>query len=1617
MKHFVLSLFTMLLSCSAWAYDFWLDGIYYNFNSDGESVSITNGSTPNSFAYYTGDVVIPSSVIYNNKLYAVTGIDTRTFAYSQLTSVTIPESVTSIGDEAFYPTSGLTSITLPKSIKKIGNHVFNGCTGKIVINCDYPSDGQQFYGAQFSEVVFGDDVETIGDYVCKSIGEYLKSVSIGKNVKTIGKEAFRHCTSLISVTIPNSVTSIGEYAFYGCTGLSSLSIGDGVETIGSYAFYDCWSITSIEMGSGINDIGESAFYGCKGLTSVTIPNSVTSIGDDAFKGCSALKSVSLNSNAIASATYTSSDNIKSIFGTQVREYVIGNDVASIGNYAFYGCSKLTSITIPNSVTSIGNSAFSGCSGLISVNVGDGVTSIGNQAFSGCYDLESVYIGRSVTSIGDYVFDNCTSLTSVTLNSNNLVSKAYTSSNNIKSFFGDQVKDYVIGEDVTSIGDYAFYRCSGLASVTIGNNVTSIGSSAFGYCFALTSVTIPNSVTSIGEWAFQSCRALTSVTIPNSVTTIGNRAFYCCDGLTSVDIGDGVTSIGESAFSVCTALTSVNVGNGVKSIGADAFYLCIGLTSITIPESVTSMGGGAFSECSALTSVNLNTNSLVSKAYTSSNNIKSFFGDQVKEYVIGEGVTGIGDYAFAGCSSLTSITIPQSVTIIGSNAFYNCSGLMSITIPKKVTTIGSSAFYDCSGLIKAEFANIESLCRISFDDSRSNPLYYAHRLYIEGQEVKDIVISNSVTSIGDYVFSNCSNLTSICIPNSVTSIGDDAFKGCSSLEFVTCMAGSVPIIGSSAFYGVPQSSATLYVPESSVNAYKAADQWKEFRDIKEIPVIKFVDANVKALCVANWDTSGDGELSMSEAAAVTSLNQVFEDNNDIVSFDELQYFTGLTSIGNSDFFGCTGLTSLTIGDGVETIDFFAFEGCSGLTSIEIPNSVTSIGGYAFSGCTGLTSVKIPNSVTSLGNWAFGGCSGLTSVEISNSVTSISTCAFADCTGLTSVKIPNGVTNLGTWAFSGCSSLTSVEIPNSVTSIDAYAFNECTNLTSITCEATTPPTCGGSVFYNVDKTACTLYVPAASVEAYKAADTWKEFGRIKPTGDGRIYIESDLTSQFPTDWKGWNGATGYTSTTFAPMVTTNDGRNVQVCERFNGSIATVGTVFTRKLTGLTNGIYRIELYGAASSTKGRDTAIDSEMTAEDEGDETVVYLYAQTASGIVKQYIPVHWATSFSEVATAVLNEVEVTDGTVEIGMYSDKKYTNWHVVQIKGVTALVDAEELHNDVLQTAQNCLADDAYANIVGEERTILAQTVDDYSTVLEPSATAYKTAVDAIVSATNVFDDAKESYDIWAQIKEHQFPYASLEKKTAAETAANIIPTNAADALIKAESMKPLYRQYAESSALMEGVTDATDMTSIIDNPKAEVRIADSAWQIVRGVNSGGSINILENQPWTDGEGNTAHRYFDGGQWGASAWDVSVIQDITLPAGRYQLSVMGRSSDGVEQTLFVDDNRVSMPRHNDVGALFNNGWEQTSIEFELSNESTVSIGVQGVASAIHGWMSFSDFRLVQFPESVTNINDFESDASSDSGVAKSYFDMNGREIPKPQKGMNIVKYANGKVNKIFVK
>ena len=689
----------LLTSITVWAYDFELNGVYYNItDANAKTVEVTyvEKGIGNSDFYY-GAITIPKRVSKENVTYNVTSIGGSAFyGCNSLTSITIPNSVTSIGFGAFYYCNGLTSITIPNSVTSIGVYAFEACSG-------------------------------------------LTSITIPNSVTSIGNGAFSNCSGLTSVTIGNSVTSIGGNAFDGCSSLTSIHISDlawwcntnfsssGLSNNVHHLYLGNQEITNLVIPEGVTTIFPLTFSNCAYITSVTIPNSVTSIGYGVFSNCSNLTSIHISDLAWWCNTNLGdlghSNNVHLYLGNQeITNLVIPFGTTTIRSCSFRNCAYITSVTIPNSVTSIEGYAFASCSGLTSVTIGNSVTSIGDGAFSNCSGLTSVTIPNSVTSIGDNAFYCCTGLASIEVASGNTT---YDSRDNCNAIIETASNTLLVGcintiipQSVTSIGASAFNGYD-LTSITIPNGVISIGDYAFSRCTGLTSITIPNSVTSIGDYAFDGCSNLTSITIPNSVTSIGRFVFKETawydnqpDGLvyagkvaykykgtmpnnTNIVLEEGTLGIVSGAFSYCSGLTSVSIPNSVTSIGGSAFSGCSALTSVTIGNSVTTIGGNAFDGCSSLTSI-----------------------------TIPNSVTSIGGRAFHGCRNMTSVTIGNSVTSIGYGAFSNCSGLTSVTIPNSVTSIGGSAFSGCSALtsVKVEKDNPIEISSEVFSNRTDATLY-------------------------------------------------------------------------------------------------------------------------------------------------------------------------------------------------------------------------------------------------------------------------------------------------------------------------------------------------------------------------------------------------------------------------------------------------------------------------------------------------------------------------------------------------------------------------------------------------------------------------------------------------------------------------------------------------------------------------------------------------------------------------------------------------------------------------------------------------------------------------------------------------------------------------------
>ena len=563
-------------------------------------------------------------------------------------------------------------------------------------------------------------------------------------------------------------------------------------------------------------------------------------------------------------------------------------VTKIGTGAFRDCTGLTAVTLPNAMTSIGRNAFRDCTGLTTVTISNSVTSIGSYAFYGCTGLTEVTIPNAMTDIGGWAFTYCTGLQTVIWNAHNVQDIPLSKSGTPMPpfLYCKNLTDFVFGDEVEHIPAYLCYNLTSLKNLVIGNSVTTIGSYAFSSCTGLKKV-IWNARNANGfqdDTPFSDCENLTEFVFGDEVEHIPDYLCYNLTSLKNLVIGNSVTNIRSHAFKGCTGLTAVTLPNAMTDIGGWAFAYCTGLTEVTIPNAVTYIGSGAFS----------------------------------------------------GCTGLTEVTIPNAVTYIGERAFEGCSGLTTVTIGNSVTTIEERAFTSCSGLTTVIWnaRNAEYYNGLSYDSPFSNC-----------DRLTDFVFGEEVEHIPALLCCELASLKNLVIGNSVTSIGISAFDGCSGLTEVIWNARNVQDF-----------------QDNSSRPFSGCDRLTDFvfgEEVEHIPdYLCYQLTSLNTIVIPNSVTSiGTNAFSFcSGLKTVTIPNSV-------------------TNIGSSAFEDCTELKTVTIGNSVTDIGDEAFSSCFNLTEVSIPNSVTSIGDEAFYFCTDLKTVTIGNSVKSIGDKAFYHCSSL------------------------------------------------------------------------------------------------------------------------------------------------------------------------------------------------------------------------------------------------------------------------------------------------------------------------------------------------------------------------------------------------------------------------------------------------------------------------------------------------------------------------------------------------------------------------------------------------------------------------------------------------------------------
>lgn len=883
---------------------------------------------------------------------------------SYVTSIEIPAGVTTIDDGAFYKCTRLASVTIPSDINltSIGIGVFRECSA-------------------LKSIIIPDSVTSVGDrafYGCSA----LETAQMSKNIRSIGASAFYDCEKLKAIELPEGLNSIGEQAFRNCDALESVKIPGTVETIGEKAFYDCDGLIFVVLDEGIRSINAETFSSCGEMTSITLPATLETVGQSTFSYCSKLATVyyagsSLQWNSInintANNGYLTNAAIRynTIRDGDLRCYFIGS-----------GKDILKVDCLTNAANTISAEALKDNTQIRAVFIPARVRAIGDNAFSGCTNIEKVYYTESEsdwTSLKESIGEGNDLLTGAVLfadaqqNGDNVIYRYADADNTNLVVSGSGIMpDY----SDTKSSDYSpWRRNTTITSVTFEDNLTSVGAYAFVKCTALKSVTLSDKIASIGANAFNGCSAMTEITIPASVTEIKESAFTSCSALNEIYFTGTKAQwkeLTDSAASGNDALTAngVTVHYEVKNLDGFKWWIAEGgileisgsgkipaftdddpspwkdntdITAVIIPSTVKSIGDNAFSGCENLKKVYYTAdgvswsginkgdgNSAITSAKVYYNavredNIIWTYSNDKNAVLTISGAGAVKDYV--GKNYAGNTYTPPWAKYAGN--------VKKIVIEDTVTAVGTTAFKGFTALTDVEIQTVKEEA---------------------GAE------TTAIKSVGNNAFSGCTSLTAITLPEGVNNIYESAFEGCSKLASAP-LPTTLEYIEKNAFKSTALESVT--VPEG----------------ITAIPEGTFAECTKLAKVTLPQSLTSIGASAFQNCTALPAV--VIPDT--------------VTVIGNSAFSGCAFLQTANIPASINTIGDSAFKGC-GITSVVIPDTVTSIGASAFANCTAVKKVLLPIGAPNLAESVFSGCTGLEAVIVPKEQKSIGNNAFAGCTAL-------------------------------------------------------------------------------------------------------------------------------------------------------------------------------------------------------------------------------------------------------------------------------------------------------------------------------------------------------------------------------------------------------------------------------------------------------------------------------------------------------------------------------------------------------------------------------------------------------------------------------------------
>ena len=753
--------------------------------------------------------------------------------------------------------------------------------------------------------------------------------------------------------------------------------------------------------------------------------------------------ISLNENN--EATITSYQG--NAYSLSIPKTIDGYTVVAIGSHAFQNNKNLHIVKFPDTVTTIGEYAFAECENLETVILPDSLTTLHGRAFGNCTALRDIEIPKSLTTVKTAAVQDTYKY------------RYY------GPFAFSGLERATIEDGTTAIPHSLFAHSQELEYVQIPATVTSIGSSAFSQCIGLKSVDLPEGMTVINDCTFYNCDSLTDVVIPDSVTVIEEDAFGDCDALVSVELSKNLTDLHGNAFGSCDVLHSVHIPKSLATVhwattgsefapGGLTYYgpfSYSGLKEATFEEGTTYIAGALFYNAQKLESVQL----VDSMTSISSN---AFYGCKaLKQIKIPEGVTSIYGYAFQG-SGLTSVEIPDSVTAIYGKAFKDCEDLATVKLSKSLVTLYGNAFGNCSSLKEIHIPRTLSTVELDYTDGYSGKIYYGPfynsgiekatfeegtasvvaGLFYKANNLKEVTLLNTMTTIEKEAFYGCSSLNNVVIPESVTTLGVYAFYGCESLEQITIPSGVTEI----PYYGFQHCSSlkNVKLPDGLV-----AIKGNAFADCASLVEIQLPDSlqSMESHIFENCTALATAKLP----DTLTKLpSYTFQNCDALVS---IQLPSALTTVGSYAFYDSDALTTITIPDGVTIVGASAFYNCDALESVNIGAGVTELGGSAFYNCDSLKTVTIPGAVTKVGNSCFYDCDALETATVATGklTVSLGSNLFESCDVLKNVDLGYRVVKVPAKAFYGCKALEEIVIPFRVTSVENQAFANCTVLKKV------------------------------------------------------------------------------------------------------------------------------------------------------------------------------------------------------------------------------------------------------------------------------------------------------------------------------------------------------------------------------------------------------------------------------------------------------------------------------------------------------------------------------------------------------------------------------------------